>query len=228
MHRLVRDAHVVSIVARRRARCARARRRILPHADSRRMETPLQAASSEGCEGGGFSIVLPGGAIVEADGDTTVPAASLGTSFLVKGKYVEFTVVASTFGIRELPVHRRAESRSTSPAACGRSSTPARRRITAALTLTRLSECRAQRDRHRHRPQRSRVEHEDSGEGLRQRRALPDGAGTRRRHRHRHHARRSPRRPGRPARSSRRSISTTRTSARAKATSCRTRTRRSS
>jgi len=61
------------------------------------METPLQAASSEGCEGGGFSIVLPGGAIVTDA--STVPAASLGTSFLVKGKYVEFTVVSSTFGI---------------------------------------------------------------------------------------------------------------------------------
>jgi hypothetical protein len=63
------------------------------------IETPLQAASSEGCEGGGFSIVLPGGAIVDGEGDTTVPAASLGTSFLVKGKYVEFQVVSSTFGI---------------------------------------------------------------------------------------------------------------------------------
>ena len=62
------------------------------------LETPLQAATAEGCEGGGFSIVLPGGAIVDGAA-TTVPAASLGTSFLVKGKYIEFEVVASTFGV---------------------------------------------------------------------------------------------------------------------------------
>ena len=63
------------------------------------LDTPLKAASSEGCEGGGFSIVLPGGAILEGELDTTVPAASLGTSFLVKGKYIEFEVVSATFGI---------------------------------------------------------------------------------------------------------------------------------
>ena len=60
------------------------------------LDTPLKAASSEGCEGGGFSIVLPGGTVLEGELDTTVPAASLGTSFLVKGKYVEFEVVSST------------------------------------------------------------------------------------------------------------------------------------
>ena len=63
------------------------------------LDTPLKAASSEGCEGGGFSIVLPGGTVLEGELDTTVPAASLGTSFLVKGKYVEFEVVSATFGI---------------------------------------------------------------------------------------------------------------------------------
>jgi hypothetical protein len=62
------------------------------------LETPLQAATSEGCEGGGFSIVLPGGTIVDSAA-TSMPAASLGTSFLVKGKYIEFEVVSSTFGV---------------------------------------------------------------------------------------------------------------------------------
>jgi len=52
------------------------------------------AASSTGCEGGGFSVVGLSG-----DQTTTVPAALLPATFLVKGKYVEFTVVADSFGI---------------------------------------------------------------------------------------------------------------------------------
>jgi hypothetical protein len=61
--------------------------------------TPLQAASSAGCEGGGYSIVLPNATTLAGAVDTTVPAASLGSSFLVRGKYNEFTVVSATFGI---------------------------------------------------------------------------------------------------------------------------------
>ena len=66
--------------------------------------TPLFAASSAGCEGGAFSIVLPGGVTLAAAGEedlqTTVPAASLGGSFLVRGRYVEFQVVSATFEVR--------------------------------------------------------------------------------------------------------------------------------
>jgi hypothetical protein len=61
--------------------------------------TPLHAASSAGCEGEGFSIVLPGGTTLAGELDTTVPASSLGASFLVKGTYVEFEVVSATFGL---------------------------------------------------------------------------------------------------------------------------------
>lgn len=60
---------------------------------------PSQAAKSAGCDGGGFSIVLPGGGTV-GQGETTIPAASLGQAFLVRGRYIEFTVVAASFGIR--------------------------------------------------------------------------------------------------------------------------------
>ena len=60
----------------------------------------LDAASSEGCEGGGFSIALRDGTAISGEFDANVPASNLGSSFLVKGKYVEFEVVASTFGIR--------------------------------------------------------------------------------------------------------------------------------
>lgn len=56
---------------------------------------PAQAASSSGCEGGGFTLLGLSG---EQD-DTTVPASALGSSFLVRGRYVEFTIVAATFGI---------------------------------------------------------------------------------------------------------------------------------
>jgi hypothetical protein len=64
-------------------------------------EAILHAASSAGCEGGGFSIVPPGGTTVSGDVATSIPAASLGASFIVKGRYVEFEVVSSTFGIRD-------------------------------------------------------------------------------------------------------------------------------
>ena len=62
------------------------------------LERPLQAASSEGCEGGGFSIALAGSTLSGAV-DTTVPAASLGTRFQVRGKYVEFDVVSASFEV---------------------------------------------------------------------------------------------------------------------------------
>jgi hypothetical protein len=61
------------------------------------IERPLQAASSEGCEGGGFSIVFANGTTLSGEVDTRVPAASLGARFQVRGKFVEFDVVSSTF-----------------------------------------------------------------------------------------------------------------------------------
>jgi hypothetical protein len=57
---------------------------------------PLHAASSEGCEGGGFRIVLANGTTLSGEVDTTVAAASLGPRFQVRGKYVEFDVVSSS------------------------------------------------------------------------------------------------------------------------------------
>jgi hypothetical protein len=63
--------------------------------------TRTRAASSAGCEGGGFSVLLPGGAVESGEQRTSIPAASLGESFLVRGKYVEFAVVSGTFGIRD-------------------------------------------------------------------------------------------------------------------------------
>jgi hypothetical protein len=52
------------------------------------------AASSNGCEGGGFTVLGLRGEV-----KTDVPTAGLPATFLVKGKYVEFTVVAKSFGI---------------------------------------------------------------------------------------------------------------------------------
>jgi hypothetical protein len=54
------------------------------------------AASSAGCEGGGFIVMgrtLP-------QGDSTIPANALGATFSVKGKFVQFDVDAATLGIR--------------------------------------------------------------------------------------------------------------------------------
>jgi hypothetical protein len=52
------------------------------------------AASSAGCAGGGFALLGLSG-----DQRTIVPAGKVGAAFLVKGKYVEFTVESDTFGV---------------------------------------------------------------------------------------------------------------------------------
>ncbi len=54
------------------------------------------AASSAGCDGGGFSVLG-----ISGTQKTTVPARSVGDRFLVKGKYVVFTVDSATFGVRD-------------------------------------------------------------------------------------------------------------------------------
>jgi hypothetical protein len=56
------------------------------------------AANSNGCEGGGYQVVTNAGAIA-GPFTGTVAAGSLGAQFLVKGKYVEFTVVSATFEV---------------------------------------------------------------------------------------------------------------------------------
>ena len=63
------------------------------------VEQRLQAAKSEGCEGGGFRIVLANGTTLSGAVDSSVAAASLGTRFQVRGRYVEFDVVAATFEV---------------------------------------------------------------------------------------------------------------------------------
>jgi hypothetical protein len=63
---------------------------------------PANAASSAGCEGGGFVISgLNDGGTVSTDGITTIPASNLGAGFLVNGTYVEFTVVSASFGVQD-------------------------------------------------------------------------------------------------------------------------------
>lgn len=54
------------------------------------------AASSKGCVGGGFSLLGLSG-----DQKAIVRAAAVPAMFLVKGRYVEFTVDANTFGVRD-------------------------------------------------------------------------------------------------------------------------------
>src|SRR3981189_1110264 len=57
---------------------------------------PGFAASSAACQGGGFSLLGLSG-----DQKRIVLATDVGNTFLVKGKYVEFTVDAATFGVRD-------------------------------------------------------------------------------------------------------------------------------
>lgn len=59
----------------------------------------VHAASSKGCTGGGFSVVGAGSTLSGA-GRFTIPFGSLQAPFLVKGKYVEFTVVPASFAVR--------------------------------------------------------------------------------------------------------------------------------
>lgn len=58
-----------------------------------------EAAKSDGCEGGGYSVVFPSGTRSGAQ-ETSVPAAGVGSSFRVVGRYNTFEVDAATFGIR--------------------------------------------------------------------------------------------------------------------------------
>ena len=60
---------------------------------------PLQAASSAGCEGGGFTLGFATPISGEFDG--TVAASRVGSVITVKGKFVEFNVVSATFGITD-------------------------------------------------------------------------------------------------------------------------------
>lgn len=67
--------------------------------------TRTLAAAAAGCEGGGFVLTdLADGSTVgpsAAGGDlkSTVAAGRLGPRFLVKGRYVEFTMLSATFGL---------------------------------------------------------------------------------------------------------------------------------
>ena len=69
------------------------------------LAVPQTASASGGadvCAGGDWSLVLPGRTINPAPGvdlKTTIPAAQLGTSFLVKGRYIEFRVSSATFAV---------------------------------------------------------------------------------------------------------------------------------
>ena len=61
---------------------------------------PAHAASSKGCEGGGFSVVGAGPTLAGA-GRYAVASGNLQAPFLVKGKYVEFTVVPASLAVRD-------------------------------------------------------------------------------------------------------------------------------
>src|SRR3712207_2565575 len=68
------------------------------------LAAPSQAASSDACTGGGYELVnrTTGRVVASArtgEVDTTVPAASLGARFTVRGKYNQFDVRASDFAL---------------------------------------------------------------------------------------------------------------------------------
>ncbi len=61
-------------------------------------ELQLRAASSAGCEGGGFTVTTAGG-VFGGEVETELDASTLGARILVRGRYVEFDIVSSTFAI---------------------------------------------------------------------------------------------------------------------------------
>jgi hypothetical protein len=69
------------------------------------LASPAQAASSKSCEGGGYQLVNAVTGAIVASGRTrdrvrtTIPAASLGDRFIVRGVHQEFTVRASDFAV---------------------------------------------------------------------------------------------------------------------------------
>lgn len=58
------------------------------------VDNTASAASSKGCEGGGFTV------LGKSQVKTTLAANTLGTSFHVQGKYVQFDIDSASFGIR--------------------------------------------------------------------------------------------------------------------------------
>ena len=62
-----------------------------------------QAASSEGCEGGGFSVVGAGGTTAVKATATTVTktftAAALGDTFGIRGRYTQFDIRSTDFAV---------------------------------------------------------------------------------------------------------------------------------
>lgn len=66
------------------------------------LAAPVNAASSAGCEGGGFVIRgLNDGRTVGTDGTTRIPASNVGPGLLVDGLYVEFGLDSASFGVED-------------------------------------------------------------------------------------------------------------------------------
>jgi hypothetical protein len=60
---------------------------------------PAEAASSQGCDDGGFRVIAPG-ATVTAGGTTIVPASALSGTIEVRGRYQEFDIDPETLSVR--------------------------------------------------------------------------------------------------------------------------------
>jgi hypothetical protein len=60
---------------------------------------PAQAANSDACAGGAFSIITSRGSIA-GNQNSTLSKDSLGASFTVQGKFVKFDVISASFGVQ--------------------------------------------------------------------------------------------------------------------------------
>ena len=182
------------------------------------LPTAAHAASSAGCEGGGFWLRLGDGSTLSGD-QQRHRAGEPADRHAAGPRQVQ----------RLGPRRGRPSGSSTTPSRAPRtrSSITSGQRVVAfaskvpdhrGLSLSGPAQVRHRRGEPRDLPRGQRPVDEAAGQGLRPGRRLPDGAGALRRHAHAHH-------PHAGCRA--RSTSTTRTSGRARATRCRTRTPRS-
>src|SRR5262245_56677219 len=62
--------------------------------------SPASAASSKGCDGGGFTV-LTGSQAISGEVRTTIAAGAVDADIRVRGRYVEFDIDAATFAVRD-------------------------------------------------------------------------------------------------------------------------------
>ena len=93
--------HERPLPTKRRRSAARLATVLLGLTISAALAGPAQAAKSAGCVGAGYRLVntTSGAVIASGTTDRSIPAASFGTQFAVRGQFNEFNVRSSDFAV---------------------------------------------------------------------------------------------------------------------------------